>query len=237
MATEKQIPKLAAALVEHQDFFRDLSIEEAQWVIQNTPDAIALFSRAIREHHQRSLTDSRPKEGPVLQHTDTRSFSVPMGKFTVGGMIGELRRKNEKPMGIVPIRINSVDFNSVLLEKIEIPTKERITVRGYSITNNSPDHLVASKLEGKRDFRIIEILSILKEQGRGEPGLLQTNGLENVFFVPARDVPGSVRFMLGVWWRNGCGWCLNSKVYPLLGGRYRVIASGTRVFSQISEVK
>jgi len=45
--TEKQIPKLVAMLVEHQTCFADLPTEDAQWAIQNTPDAIALMVKAV----------------------------------------------------------------------------------------------------------------------------------------------------------------------------------------------
>ena len=45
--TEQQIPKLAAGLVEHQDSFALLSVEDGQWVIQNTVEAIGLFVSAV----------------------------------------------------------------------------------------------------------------------------------------------------------------------------------------------
>ena len=45
--TEKQIPKLVAMLVEHQGCFAGLPTEDAQWVIQNTPDAITLMMNAV----------------------------------------------------------------------------------------------------------------------------------------------------------------------------------------------
>lgn len=47
MATEQQIPKLVAALVEHQRYFQTLSTDNAQWVIQHTADAIRLFIDAV----------------------------------------------------------------------------------------------------------------------------------------------------------------------------------------------
>jgi hypothetical protein len=45
--TEKQIPKLAGMLVEHQSNFQALSSKDGQWVIQNTQKAIALFVSAV----------------------------------------------------------------------------------------------------------------------------------------------------------------------------------------------
>lgn len=47
MATEQQIPVLAARLVEHQSAFSVLSTDDAQWVIQNTKEAITVFGKAI----------------------------------------------------------------------------------------------------------------------------------------------------------------------------------------------
>lgn len=46
--TEQQVPKLAAALVEHQRHFAALPTKDAQWVIQNTAAAIDLFTNAVK---------------------------------------------------------------------------------------------------------------------------------------------------------------------------------------------
>ncbi len=48
MATEKQLPKLAGTLVEHQSEFAVLSNEDTQWAILNPKEAIALACEAIR---------------------------------------------------------------------------------------------------------------------------------------------------------------------------------------------
>ena len=50
--TEKQIPKLVGALVEHQSHFIGLSVEDGQWAIRNTPDAIVLCVKAIRDRER-----------------------------------------------------------------------------------------------------------------------------------------------------------------------------------------
>lgn len=55
--TEKQIPKIVAMLVEHQGCFKDLPTEDAQWVIQNTPDAIALMVEAISARNKNENKD------------------------------------------------------------------------------------------------------------------------------------------------------------------------------------
>ena len=52
--TEQQIPKLVASFVEHQSCFSDLSVEDGQWVIQKTSDAIALCVKAIRDRGKES---------------------------------------------------------------------------------------------------------------------------------------------------------------------------------------
>jgi len=49
--TEQQISKLAAALVEHQNAFAELSTEDGQWVIQKTKEAIRLFCEAVRKRN------------------------------------------------------------------------------------------------------------------------------------------------------------------------------------------
>ncbi len=45
---QKQISKLAGALTEHQRHFGEMPIEDRQWVIQNTKDAIILFAEAVK---------------------------------------------------------------------------------------------------------------------------------------------------------------------------------------------
>lgn len=45
---EQQNSKLAGVLVEHQRHFSALSTEDAQWTIQNTVDAIAIFCDAVK---------------------------------------------------------------------------------------------------------------------------------------------------------------------------------------------
>ena len=47
-ATQEQISELVAALVEQQRFFKSLSTEEAQWVIQHSVEAIGIFSAAVK---------------------------------------------------------------------------------------------------------------------------------------------------------------------------------------------
>lgn len=49
--TEQQIPKLVGQIVEHQHCFSVLSIEDAQWAIQNTESAISLFVQAIKNRN------------------------------------------------------------------------------------------------------------------------------------------------------------------------------------------
>lgn len=46
--TGQQVPKLVAGLVEHQTQFVSLSVEDGQWVIQNTAEAINLFLIAVQ---------------------------------------------------------------------------------------------------------------------------------------------------------------------------------------------
>ena len=48
MSEQQQISKLAGALTEHQHHFGAMPIEDRQWVIQNTKDAITLFTQAVR---------------------------------------------------------------------------------------------------------------------------------------------------------------------------------------------
>lgn len=52
--TEQQIPKLVAALVEHQKYFGQLSTRDAQWAIEETEEAISLFCHAVKDRAAKS---------------------------------------------------------------------------------------------------------------------------------------------------------------------------------------
>ncbi len=58
MATEQQIPQLAGELVKHQRHFNSLSVEDAQWAIQNTVTAIDLFVSAVKNRNHQSQTSN-----------------------------------------------------------------------------------------------------------------------------------------------------------------------------------
>lgn len=56
--TGKQGPKLAGMLVMHQDCFNKLTTEDAQWVIDNPQEAVALMVKAVSERNKNRVVDS-----------------------------------------------------------------------------------------------------------------------------------------------------------------------------------
>lgn len=76
MATEQQIPKLAAGFVEHQKWFKVLSVEDSQWAILNMKDAIALMCGVIKNcsQHETSVVLARWQEVFEFMVTRHESF-------------------------------------------------------------------------------------------------------------------------------------------------------------------
>ena len=87
--TEQQTSKLAATLVERQNEFRQLTNDEAQWVIQHPVEAIAIMVTTIKSAHvanirplenkESSPTPSRQEEPELHDVFDfCRSFGFPL---------------------------------------------------------------------------------------------------------------------------------------------------------------
>jgi len=89
--TEQQIPKLAASLVEHQASFTPLSVEDAQWVIQNTVEAIGLFLRAVYSRakiYLRRLYEAEAVFVPAMDGTETPEQ---LAELFPGGIYGDAK--------------------------------------------------------------------------------------------------------------------------------------------------
>jgi|AntRauTorcE11897_2_1112592.scaffolds.fasta_scaffold07641_7 hypothetical protein len=55
MTNEKQLSKLLGILVEHMVFFKNLSTEDAQWIIEKPKEAISLFLSAVAERSKGAM--------------------------------------------------------------------------------------------------------------------------------------------------------------------------------------
>lgn len=68
MATTKQNQVIAGRMVEFQDKFSPLSNEDAQYVIQNAGEAIALFVKAVSNRARKKMEDEKiKKDSSIVQ--------------------------------------------------------------------------------------------------------------------------------------------------------------------------
>lgn len=196
--TEQQIPKLVAALVEHQAAFSGLPTSGAQWVIQNTKPAIGLMIDAVKNRPQdngqpaRELKVLRPvvatRESPQTPfNADTTFFSKNAG---------------------VKIYDRGSSFTLWFKGKVEenVPTGNLVP---FTLTKSAYDNEIITDLGGeeKAETTLGEIWQLLLKQPTGQSGLLLTNGYANIFYV--RDREGKLR-AVDVRWVAGSGWFVNA---------------------------
>lgn len=179
MTTKQQIPKIASSLVEFQDYFSSLSMEDGQWVIQNTKRAITLFVSAV----------SNRKKG-VFDDGLYSTFNVPAStkKFIVKNKF----HHDGFNLGIYFLR--------GYINKIEAPFSGSV-INGKKLNENYYDEPIVKELGGeeKAETTLYEVYSLIKKQLNGEIGCLHTNGLANIFYV--KDSNGDLQ-VLQVFRRN-----------------------------------
>jgi hypothetical protein len=94
------------------------------------------------------------------------------------------------------------EFKDRFFDKTEIPAGE-MTYRKYKLLRIAPDGPIIAELggEGKVKGPVTAALAILQRQGRGEAGILQTNGYANIFY--ANDKKGVLCAIRIGWAENG----------------------------------
>lgn len=195
MATTKQTHMIAGRMVEFQDRFKQLPNKDAQWLIQNTGEAIDLIIDAVVK---RITTVGPVKEilSPVVSAVTvpatTKEF-VAKDKFVVDTSQGAK----------VKISYFDDDFKTWFLEKIE-ETFSGSTIFGRQLKKNSLDGPILTELGGERvaETSLAELYAAMATQPNGEDGALLNNCRANIFYVP--DITGTLRAVL-VYWDDG-GW-------------------------------
>lgn len=152
-----QIAKLTGALAEHQENFAQMSVEDRQWVIQNTVSAIALFAEAVA---------NRTQKEPLLELVGTVKMPavkkfVARKKFCAG----------ETTDG-VPIAWLGDNFKNNFLGKTEenVPAAE---LKNQRLRKGSLDKPILAELGGEKAAKIFlaNFWEILREKTRnGETG-------------------------------------------------------------------
>lgn len=204
--TEQQIPKLVGALVEHQNAFAELPLEDAQWAIQNTVAAISLCVAAIKNRHCSELLED-------------------VGTVTIARTERFIARKKFAVDTTVKISCLGDNFQELFLGKVEELLGE-ITLRYQKLRKASRDISIINELGGeeKAETVLAEIYALLERQRNGEKGTLLTNGYANIFYV--RNVIG-VLCAVDVRWR-GDGWFVGADSVGSPYGWYE----GHQVFSR-----
>ena len=134
---------------------------------------------------------------------------------------------NSKDSAIVKISHINKEFKDWFINKIEDPFIGSI-ICGRDLTKKSVDDLILSELggQGNAESTLTEIYAMMKNQAKGNAGILLTNGYDNIFY--ARDINNALR-AVDVYW-SGVDWYVGaySLGYPLKW------AAGYRVFSRNS---
>ncbi|MFH0891209.1 MAG: hypothetical protein V1867_00345 [Candidatus Falkowbacteria bacterium] len=179
--TEQQISVLVARLVEHQSAFRSLPTDDAQWVIQNTKQAIAVCVEAIK---------NRPKPFESILETVGRLMIAPSPNSFVA-------RHN------FIVTYQSEDFKREFFSKIEEPFGGS-ELRYGRLREPSKSFQIIDELGGedKAETTLTELWGALKKQPDGKQSGPLVNGCANIFFI--RNSLGVMR-AVGAYW-NGNSW-------------------------------
>jgi hypothetical protein len=213
---------IAGRMVEFQDRFSPLPNDDAQWLIQNTGEAIDLIVSAIvnrvKSVAQAVVIILSEIIATVTIPATTEKF-VAKDKFKV-----DTGRKAK-----VKISYIGDNFKSWFMGKTEEPFAGS-TVYGRKLNKGSVDGPILAELGGqeKAETTLSELFAMMERQANGESGELLTNGYANIFYV--RDIDGTLRAVRVGWY--GGGWFVGAySVGRPLGWR-----AGRCVFSRNSSV-
>ncbi len=200
MATEKQIPKLAGIITEHQSGFAVLSTEDVEWAIKNGHDTVALFVSAVKNRAR--IIVNKLLEFVTQVRADAVKQFIAADHFKAGQTINGV--KYHSSFGD--------NFNLHFLPKIE-ENVQAVDLQVHRLLRNSKDLGIRTEIgEDKEETNLAHLHHLLTLQGNGEKGVLLTNGYANIFYI--RDMDGNL-WAVGASWDDG-GWDLGaySVEYP-----------------------
>ncbi len=132
----------------------------------------------------------------VIDFSGTDNFNVAEHlKITPG---------NERATAELVIGYIGGNFKSNFLDKIEEAVAAS-KLHAYRLKKNSVDGPIITDLGGeeKAETTVAEMVDLMRRQGRGQKGLLLTNGYANIFYI--RDSHGVLR-AVRCYWRSGYGY-------------------------------
>jgi hypothetical protein len=119
-------------------------------------------------------------------------------------------------------------FESCFLhETIKLRPGYQVSV--YRLTKEMDDGKIRAELDVGHETDLFTVFSLMRKQGRGQPGVLLTSGNQNIFFCP--DSSGVTRVVYVVWagvgWGVGagdpCGWEEGCQVFSRNSGTSRLL--------------
>jgi hypothetical protein len=145
------------------------------------------------------MSDQPEKKTPILEAAGTATLPERPEPFVV-------RDRFERAPGVVFATIWS-EFKARFYGRTEAPAGE-IKIQKYKLLSISPDGPIIAELggESKAETTAAAAFSLLRLQGKGQAGILQTNGYANIFYVKdLKDVLCAVR----IGW-DGDGWVVDA---------------------------
>ena len=192
--SEQQISKLAGALVEHQRRFAALPTADAQWVIENTAAAIALFVAAVANRANGALVQAKK----LLRFVTTVSVGALENFVAADNYKVDTSRKAK-----VRIAWLGENFKKHLLGLSE-GACEAADLRVHELLEQSVDAPIITELANRCEITLGKHFVLLSKQGRGESGVLLTNGYANIAYI--RDANGVLWAVNADWYAGYDGW-------------------------------
>jgi hypothetical protein len=223
MATEQQIRKLAAVIVEHSGVFELLSKEAAQWAIQNPTLAM---SSIVNNLESAVTTVKKPSETIIQKVTNLlrlvkeTSVSDTAAKKLSESFVGSRYYHRDSDLdGLLSAQQEAGAAGKVSVYQLE----REMAFKGVAqallgVDEASIDDLAKGLIAGGHTVVPSQIEALIERTEQGEDTGLITDGYGNFFFV--QDKKGSVSGV--VVYRDDDGpW--NVRVYRLdYGRRWRV---------------
>lgn len=131
MAHQTQIPTLAGAIVSKQQAFLPLSVDDAQWVIENAEEAIALAVKAIMDRNKTPI--SSPIQSPIQKRTLDVWKTIQVGGMPKDKLVASVKNESSnwakdimgKPAFTVAEKQEPVDLVSISLRNLRFTESPR----------------------------------------------------------------------------------------------------------------
>ena len=186
-----QVAKLLGVLVEHARFFLAFTAEDAQWVIQNPQLAINLFVGAVKNRGNAVVKKLLEFVTAVSVEAIDRFVAADHFKIDISDT------------AVVKFAWFGENFKADFLGKIEAASVA-VDLKVSKLLFDSLDPPIIVELAGGYEITLGQFFVLLKKQGKGEDGVLLTNGWANVAYI--RDIHGNLWAVDGRWNAGDGGW-------------------------------